>query len=47
LHRWLYEEIFAPVAGPLNGSLLFALAVVLFWMGILWALYRRRVFIRI
>jgi predicted acyltransferase len=47
LHRWLYVEIFAPVAGPLNGSLLFALAVVLFWMGILWALYRRRVFIRI
>ena len=47
LHGWLYGEIFSPLAGPTNGSLLFALAMVIFWMGILWFLYRRKIFIKI
>ena len=47
LKRWLYEEVYAAVAGPVNGSLLFALTVVVFWLGILWVLYRRKIFIKI
>jgi predicted acyltransferase len=45
--RWMYEEIFAPVAGPVNGSLLYAVANVIFWLGILWILHRRKLFIKI
>ncbi len=47
VNRWLYQEVFAKAAGPLNGSFLFALAVVLFWLGVLWVLYRRKIFIKI
>ena len=46
-YKWLYQSIFVPVAGPLNGSLLFAVAhVFLFWL-ILLALYKKKIFIKI
>lgn len=46
-YKWLYQSIFEPVAGPLNGSLLFAVShVFLFWL-ILLVLYRKRIFIKI
>jgi predicted acyltransferase len=47
LKGWIYEVLFVPWAGPLNGSLAFALAYVLFWLGLMWLLYRRGVFIKI
>jgi predicted acyltransferase len=47
LKTWLYEEGFASWAGPLNGSLLFALAYVAFWLVVLIPLYRLRWFIRV
>ncbi|MEN8006965.1 MAG: DUF5009 domain-containing protein [Candidatus Krumholzibacteriota bacterium] len=47
LKRWLYDEIFATVAGPVNGSFLFALTMVLLWLGILWVLFHRKIFIKI
>lgn len=44
---WLYQNIFVPLAGNLNGSLMYALAhIFLFWlMG--YILYRRRLFIKV
>lgn len=47
LKSWLNKEIFTPMAGPLNGSLLFAVGVVVFWLGVLWILHRRKMFIKI
>ena len=47
LKAWVYGELFVPWAGPLNGSLAFALAFVLLWMGLMWILYRRRIFIKV
>jgi len=44
---WIYEGVFVPVAGPVNGSLLYAIANVIFWLGILWILYQKRLFIKI
>jgi len=44
---WIYENLFASWAGALNGSLLFALTYVLFWLAIMWVLYTKRVFIKI
>ena len=46
-YQWLYETLFLPLAGPFNGSLLFALGHVLLFWAIAWLLYRRRIFIRI
>ncbi len=46
-YAWLYENIFQPMAGDINGSLLFALAhVVLFWL-IGLVLYREKIFIKV
>lgn len=40
LQRWLYERLFASWAGPLNGSLACAIAFVLFWLLLMWPVYR-------
>jgi predicted acyltransferase len=47
LKTWLYERLFAALAGPLNGSLAFAVAHVLVWLGVASWLYQRRVFIKL
>ena len=47
LKSWLYETLFASWAGPMNGSLLFALTYVLAWWLLMWLLYRQRIFIKI
>ncbi|MDQ3918780.1 MAG: DUF5009 domain-containing protein, partial [Acidobacteriota bacterium] len=43
----VYERVFAPLASPINASLMFAVCTVLFWLGVLTILYRRRIFIRV
>ena len=43
----IYSGIFVPLAGDLNGSLLFALTNILVWLGILWYLYSKKIFVKI
>ena len=47
LYTWIYEHVFAPWAGPMNGSLAFALAYVLLFLGLLAPLYRKGWFLKI
>jgi predicted acyltransferase len=47
LKAWLYERVFAALAGPIIGSLAFAVAIVLVWIGVALWLYQRRVFIKL
>ncbi|MDX1675745.1 MAG: hypothetical protein R3314_13210, partial [Longimicrobiales bacterium] len=47
LKAWAYQNLFASWAGPTNGSLAFALAFVLLWVGLLWPLYRNRIYIKV
>ncbi|MEO8140152.1 MAG: heparan-alpha-glucosaminide N-acetyltransferase domain-containing protein [Gemmatimonadota bacterium] len=42
LQRWCYERLFASWAGPLNGSLAYAIAFVGLWWLLMWIPYRRR-----
>ncbi|SFE26850.1 acyltransferase family protein [Thermophagus xiamenensis] len=44
---WLYENIFVPLAGNMNGSLLYALTHVFFFWVIGYFLYKKRVFIKV
>ncbi|HOI48626.1 MAG TPA: DUF5009 domain-containing protein [Prolixibacteraceae bacterium] len=46
-YTWLYREIFVPLAGDLNGSLLFAIShVLIFWLiGLI--LYKKKIFIKV
>jgi predicted acyltransferase len=43
----IYEACFAPLAAPINASLLYALAIVLLFFLISWFLYQRRWFLRL
>ncbi len=47
LKAWIYQHAFEPWLSPVNASLAFALAFVLLWTGIVWAMYRRRIFIKV
>ncbi len=47
LYSWIYQHLFVPWAGPLNGSLAFAVTYVLVLFGAMYLLYRRRIFIKI
>lgn len=46
-HGYVYDRFFAPLASPVNASLLFAVSYVLLWLGLMWLLYRKRMFIKI
>ncbi len=43
----IYMGIFVPLAGNLNGSLLYALTNIAVWLAILWYLYHKRIFVKI
>ncbi len=46
-YSWLYNTVFVPIGGNMNGSLMFALThIVLFWLIVLF-LYRKKIFIKI
>lgn len=47
LYSRLYNGIFVPVAGPMNGSLLFALTHILAYWLLLFLMYKKRIFIKI
>lgn len=47
LKTYLYRNFFASWATPLNASLAFAVTYVLFWLGIMTILYKRRIFIKL
>jgi predicted acyltransferase len=46
-YNWLYQNIFQPVGGDINGSLLFALSHILVFWFICCVLYKRRIFIKV
>lgn len=45
--RWIYDSFFKPLAHPMDASLIFALVYLLFWYFLMWALYKKRVFIKV
>ncbi len=47
LYSFIYNRFLAPVAGNLNGSLLFPLLLILIWILFMIPFYRKRIFIRI
>jgi predicted acyltransferase len=45
--NWIYEQLFIPWAGAMNGSLFFALVTLLFWWIVGYVMYRQRWFIKV
>lgn len=47
LYQWLYEKVFVPVAGNMNGSLMFAVLQMLIIWFVALILYRKKIMIRL
>jgi predicted acyltransferase len=43
----VYQSVYASWLEPRNASLAFAITFVLLWYGILWVLWRRRLFLKV
>ncbi len=46
-HAWIYQHLFAPLASPINASLLFAISYTLVMYMVAYGLYRRGWFLRV
>jgi predicted acyltransferase len=46
-HEMIYEYVFAPLASPANASLLYAIVFVLVCWIVMWALYRKGIFLKL
>ena len=47
LQQWIFNNLFLSWASPINASLAFAVAFILFWLFLMWLLYRKNIFIKV
>lgn len=47
LKNTIYQGMFAPLASPMNASLLFAIAFLALWLAIMWPLWAKKIYIKI
>ncbi|HQZ82505.1 MAG TPA: hypothetical protein PLR83_04740 [Pyrinomonadaceae bacterium] len=47
LHGWVMNNIFLPVAQPIDASWMYAVSFILFWLFLMWLLYRKRIYIKV
>jgi predicted acyltransferase len=47
LQSFVYENLLASWASPKGASLVFAICIVLVWLGVAAILYRKRIFIKV
>lgn len=47
LQTWIFEHLFLSWASPINASLAYALTYILFWLLLMWLLYRKRIYIKV
>ncbi|MDQ6785802.1 MAG: DUF5009 domain-containing protein [Acidobacteriota bacterium] len=47
LQEAIFNNVFLPVAEPINASLMFAISFILVWLFLMWLLYRKQIFIKV
>jgi predicted acyltransferase len=47
LQQAIYNNVFVPLGSPINASLMFAITYILFWLFLMWLLYRKRIYIKV
>lgn len=47
LHGWIFENLYLSWASPINASLAFAVSYILFWLLLMWLLYRKKIYIKV
>jgi predicted acyltransferase len=47
LQPYIFQNLFASWASPINASLLYAIIYIFFWLLLMWLLYRKNIFIKV
>jgi len=47
LQQWIFNNLFFSWASPINASLAYAICFILFWLFLMWLLYRKNIFIKV
>ncbi len=47
LQQWIFSNAFLSVASPVNASLAYAICFILFWLFLMWLLYRKKIYIKV
>ncbi len=47
LQKWIYENVFLSIAQPVDASLMYAITFILFWLFLMWLLYRKRIYVKV
>ena len=47
LQQWIFANAFLSWAAPVNASLAYAICFILFWLFLMWLLYRKRLFLKV
>jgi predicted acyltransferase len=47
LQQWIFDTFFLSFAEPINASLAYGISFILFWLFLMWLLYRRRIYIKV
>ncbi len=45
--QWIFDNFFLSWAEPINASLAYAVTFILFWLFLMWLLYRKNIFIKV
>jgi predicted acyltransferase len=47
LQEAIFNNIFLPIASPINASLMYAISFILVWLFLMWLLYRKKIYIKV
>ncbi len=47
LQKWIFETAFLPLAQPIDASLAYAVSFILLWLGLMWLLYRKEIYLKV
>lgn len=47
LQQWIFNNAFLSWLSPINASLAYAICFILFWLFLMWLLYRKRIYIKV
>ena len=47
LQQWIFGNLFLSWASPINASLAYAICFILFWLFLMWLLYRKHIYIKV
>jgi predicted acyltransferase len=47
VQKWIVDNIFLAIFQPINASLAYAICFILFWLFLMWLLYRKQIYVKV